>query len=156
MRVALGRSFLTDVVRLDFLLPVPGRDVFASSHKVVAAIVVGVSLVLEILGTEVVEAPVYGDGFPAIMLFDDVPGGGGVVARQEEPKVLRTVLEHARDRLNGSCGCGSDESCYACLRTYRNQSLHSDLRRGLVYDYLNYILEYFGTLLRRAFLCLPG
>jgi len=143
MRVALGHSFLTDVVRLDFLLPVPGRDVFALSHGLVAAIVAGVSLVLEIPGTEVGGAPVYGDGFPAIMLFDDVPGGGGVVARLEEPTVRRCVLEHARDRLNGSCGCGPDGSCYACLRTYRNQSLHSDLRRGLVYDYLNHILEHF-------------
>ncbi|MCM8746417.1 DEAD/DEAH box helicase [Thermomicrobium sp. CFH 73360] len=142
MRVALGHSFVTDVVRLDFLLPVPGRDVFALSHGLVAAIVAGVSLVLEIPHTEVGGTPVYGDSCPAIVLFDDVPAGGGVVARLEKATVLRSVLEQARDRLNGSCGCGPDGSCYACLRTYRNQSLHSDLRRGLVYEYLNRVLEH--------------
>lgn len=138
---ALGHSFLTDVVRLDFLLPPEEGDVEALTHGLIAALVAGVSLVLEVPASEVGGGPEYRGGLPTVVLFDDVPGGGGVVARLEDPRVLRRVLEIARDRVNGQCGCGPNGSCYACLRTFRNQWAHGELRRGLVDRYLGEILE---------------
>ncbi|MCS7246592.1 MAG: DEAD/DEAH box helicase [Thermomicrobium sp.] len=141
LRCGLGHSFLTDVVRLDFLIAPETKDMVALSHGLVAALVAGVSSVLDVPPTEVGGSPVYGRTVPAVVLFDDVPGGGGVVARLGEPSVLRKVLESAYERVDGRCGCGPDGSCYACLRTYRNQSLHAELRRGLVRTYLDTVLR---------------
>jgi len=41
------------------------------------------------------------------------------------------------------CSCGGDEkdsSCYACLRSYKNQKYHSILKRKYVIDFLSEIL----------------
>ena len=64
---------------------------------------------------------------PAIMLYDDVPGGAGLVAQLEERHVLRQELRNALGRVSGDCGC--DSSCYGCLRSYRNQFAHTFLDR---------------------------
>lgn len=37
------------------------------------------------------------------------------------------MLENARKRVQGGCGC--DSSCYGCLRSYRNQFAHPHLNR---------------------------
>ena len=63
----------------------------------------------------------------AIVLYDDVPGGAGLVAQLEQRQVFRQVLRHALDRVSGACGC--DVSCYGCLRSYRNQFVHTRLSR---------------------------
>ena len=78
---------------------------------------------------------------PALVLFDDVPGGAGHVHRVGEH--LGNVLRAARDRVDGRCGCGGglggpgDTSCYGCLRNYRNQFCHDRLSRGEVFDFLH-------------------
>lgn len=41
-----------------------------------------------------------------------------------------------RSRIDGRCGCDESTSCYACLRSYRNQFIHPELARGPVKDYL--------------------
>ncbi len=52
------------------------------------------------------------------------------------------VLQAARDRVDGRCGCGGgpagpgDTSCYGCLRNYRNQFCHDQLSRGEVFRFL--------------------
>ena len=66
-------------------------------------------------------------GSPAIVLYDAVPGGAGLVAQLEDPTVLARVIDLARDRVSGTCGC--DSSCYGCLRSYRNQFAHPYLSR---------------------------
>lgn len=78
---------------------------------------------------------------PPIILYDNVPGGAGLVARLEEKEILRACLETALGRVNGGCGCGEDDSCYGCLRSYRNQFAHQHLKRGPVMHYLRTLLE---------------
>ena len=81
---------------------------------------------------------------PALVLFDDVPGGAGHVRRVGEH--LEDVLRAACDRVDGRCGCGGgpdgpgDTSCYGCLRNYRNQFCHDQLSRGKVFGFLQNML----------------
>ena len=140
-RVALGHSFLTDVVRLDFLLDPPREHLVSLNYGLVAALVIGVSVALEVPRTELQGVPIFAYTKPAIVLFDDVPGGGGVVGRLQEESVLRRVLEHAHACVKGDCGCGPEGSCYACLRTYGNQAVHGELRRGIVQEFLERTLD---------------
>ncbi|MDE0027741.1 MAG: DUF1998 domain-containing protein [Spirochaetaceae bacterium] len=63
----------------------------------------------------------------SIVLYDNVPGGAGLVAQLEREDVFSEVLRHARDRVSGTCGC--DSSCYGCLRSDRNQFAHPHLDR---------------------------
>ena len=82
---------------------------------------------------------------PALVLFDDVPGGAGHVHRVGEH--FGAVLRAACDRIDGRCGCGGGQggpgntSCYGCLRNYRNQFCHEQLSRGEVFDFLRSLLQ---------------
>ncbi|MCI0748630.1 MAG: DUF1998 domain-containing protein [Verrucomicrobia subdivision 3 bacterium] len=81
---------------------------------------------------------------PALVLYDDVPGGAGHVRRIGQN--LEAVLRAARDRVDGRCGCGGgpngmgETSCYGCLRNYRNQWAHDQLQRGPVFEFLRNLL----------------
>ena len=66
-------------------------------------------------------------GESAIVLYDNVPGGAGLVAQMEQVIVFNQVLANARQRVQGNCGC--DSSCYGCLRSYRSQFAHPHLDR---------------------------
>ena len=77
-----------------------------------------------------------GDFYTAIILFDDVPGGAGHVKRLAEKDALKRLLEATRGKVKGGCGCGEETSCYRCLRNYRNQFCHDQLKRGLVKYFL--------------------
>lgn len=61
------------------------------------------------------------------MLYDNVPGGAGLVALLSQEAVFEETIEKARERVNGGCKC--DSSCYGCLRSYRNQFAHPHLNR---------------------------
>ena len=74
---------------------------------------------------------------PALILYDDVPGGAGHVKRIHTN--LRLVMETAMQRME-SCECGQETSCYNCLRNYRNQFYHDLLQRGSAADSLRRIL----------------
>lgn len=78
---------------------------------------------------------------PPIILYDNVPGGAGLVARLEEKDTLRACLEAAYARVSGKCGCDRETSCYGCLRSYRNQFAHNYLSRGPVKQYAEEILS---------------
>jgi hypothetical protein len=79
---------------------------------------------------------------PAIIMFDDVPGGAGHVHRlAKDGDILRDLLVSTRKRLDGSCGCDSNTSCYGCLRNYRNQYCHDELKRGVVLEFINNLLN---------------
>jgi ATP-dependent helicase YprA (DUF1998 family) len=75
---------------------------------------------------------------PAILLFDNVPGGAGHVRRIAEslPQTFRAALE----RVDRGC-CGPETSCYECLRNYRNQAYHDQLKRGQARDFLARVLD---------------
>ncbi|MFJ5557135.1 DUF1998 domain-containing protein [Streptomyces sp. NPDC093250] len=67
------------------------------------------------------------DGMPSLLLFDTTLGGAGNVIRIGEH--LEPVVEAALARVGG-CECGPERSCYACLRTFRNERFHELLSRG--------------------------
>ncbi len=144
-RVALGHEFVTDVLRVRFLHPrgqVVAPDGLWFGYSLAYALLQGAHEVLEVplQDLSVTIPSTTGDQLPEIVLYDDVPGGAGLVARLESPPMFRRCLESARDRVRGSCGCAPDASCYGCLRSFANQFAHPRLTRGPVFAYLEEIL----------------
>ena len=127
---SLGHELVTDVVRLQ----VPHLNGEWTAYSVGYALLLGAA---ERLGGPDTDLNVTIAGVDAsataasttasIVLYDNVPGGAGLVAQLEREDVLAAVLRHARDRVSGGCGC--DSSCYGCLRSYRNQFAHPHLDR---------------------------
>lgn len=144
-QVSLGREFETDVLQLQFLTePEKEVNLVWFAYSLAYALVEGAAETLEVSSTDL-SATVFHRGMnpiPPIILYDNVPGGAGLVARLEEGSVLRTCLESALNRVLGNCGCDDAISCYGCLRNYRNQFAHQYLQRGPVKDYLTKILTY--------------
>ena len=122
---SLGHELVTDVVRLRFLGVVDEWHAYSLGY----AVLLGASEALDVPNTDlnVTITGVGESGAPAIVLYDAVPGGAGLVAQLEDPSVLSRVLDLAWQRVGGSCGC--DSSCYGCLRSYRNQFAHPFLSR---------------------------
>jgi hypothetical protein len=134
---------VTDVLQIQFLLGPPQNDVNGFAYSLAYALVEGSAEVLEVPSTDLSTTVAYGGSsvIPPIILYDNVPGGAGLVARLEEKEILYACLEAAMQRVKGSCGCGEDDSCYGCLRSYRNQFVHQYLKRGPVVHYLNTLLK---------------
>jgi ATP-dependent helicase YprA (DUF1998 family) len=84
----------------------------------------------------------------SIILYDDVPGGAGHAKKISQR--IAGVLENARFKVQGSCGCGPETSCYGCLRGFENQFYHEILERGIAYEYLTELLKYQNTLVDAA------
>ena len=114
---ALAHELKTDVVRVRF--PDAGSHLPSVGYALVLGAAEAVSVPERDLN--VTFAP------DSIVLYDDVPGGAGLVAQLANETSFRRVLERARDRVTGACGC--DQSCYGCLRSYRNQFAHPHLDR---------------------------
>lgn len=140
----LGHEFRTDVLQLRFEGFAHPLESFWLS--LLYALLEGTSGALDIDRRDIDGClyPYTGDPTrPALILFDDVPGGAGHVRRvAQDQDVLMRVLKVALDRLE-RCECGGearDTSCYGCLRNYRNQFCHEDLNRGIVIDFLQYQL----------------
>jgi hypothetical protein len=144
-QVSLGHEFITDVLQIQFLLRLLQNDIDGVwfAYSLAYALIEGVSEVLEVPSTDLSTTVAYNKEniIPPIILYDNVPGGAGLVARLEEKEKLRACLEAALERVSGDCGCGEDDSCYGCLRSYRNQFAHQHLRRGPVMHYLKTLLE---------------
>jgi len=141
--VSLGHEFPTDVLRLQFFTQpsLDGYDPVWFSYSLAYAIVEGAAEVLDVPSSDLNATVAYSvANIPPIILYDNVPGGAGLVARLEEKDILRKTLEVASQRVSGACKCGEDTSCYGCLRSYRNQFAHEQLRRGPVLHYLETVL----------------
>lgn len=130
-RFALGHELKTDVVRARFPGPLTDWD----RHSVGYALALGAADAVAVPERDlnVTLAP------DAIILYDDVPGGAGLVAQLTDATSFRRVLERARARVEGGCGC--DRSCYGCLRSYRNQFAHPHLDRRVALDVLENALS---------------
>jgi ATP-dependent helicase YprA (DUF1998 family) len=143
-QVSLGHEFVTDVLQLQFH-PKPEGDMepvwFA--YSLAYAVVEGAAEVLEVPSTDLSATVAHGEQYPVppIILYDNVPGGAGLVARLEGEEVLKACLEAAQKRVSGNCGCDESTSCYGCLRSYRNQFAHQYLQRGPVMHYLEALLS---------------
>ncbi len=143
-QVSLGHEFVTDVLQIQFH-PKPEGDIepvwFA--YSLAYAMVEGAAEILEVPSTDLSATVAHSRQYPLppIILYDNVPGGAGLVARLEGEEVLRACLDAARKRVSGNCGCDENTSCYGCLRSYRNQFAHQYLQRGPVMRYLGVLFS---------------
>ena len=124
-RFSLGHELVTDVVRLQF----PQLTGEWDAYSVAYAILLGAAETLGVPDTDLNVTITGGSNASesAIVLYDNVPGGAGLVAQLERESVFDEMLRNARERVQGNCGC--DSSCYGCLRSYRNQFAHPRLNR---------------------------
>jgi hypothetical protein len=144
-QVSLGHEFLTDVLRLKFhVTQESDLDPIWFAFGLAYALVEGAAEILEVPPTDLSATVAYAtpeDPIPPIVLYDNVPGGAGLVARLEMQDTLGICLDAARKRVSGGCGCDEQASCYGCLRSYRNQFAHAYLQRGPVGRYLETLMS---------------
>ena len=135
-KYSLGHELVTDVIRIQFPLLVDQWEAYSLAY----AVLLGASETLGLPSTDFNVTITAGqEGRTAIVLYDDVPGGAGLVERFEKEQDFLTMLDNARKRVSGGCGC--DQSCYGCLRSYRNQFAHSKLDRKTTLKHIDRILE---------------
>jgi len=142
--VSLGHEFITDVLQLRFLQnPSAGMESIWFGFSLAYALVEGAADVLEVPSVDLSTTIAYDAQYdiPSIILYDNVPGGAGLVARLEREETFRRCLEAALERVRGDCGCDEDTSCYGCLRAYRNQFAHQHLQRGPIKKYLEELID---------------
>ncbi|MCL6557578.1 MAG: DUF1998 domain-containing protein, partial [Firmicutes bacterium] len=139
-RYSLGHEFETDILKLYFHGYQDTRRGFW--YSLLYALLEGVSSTMQIEREDLDGClyPMPGNplGSPALILFDDVPGGAGHVRRLVREESFKEVLRASLNRLQ-RCECGGVEgnaSCYGCLRHYRNQFCHDELNRGMVIEFL--------------------
>lgn len=139
-RYSLGHEFETDILKLYFHGYQDTRKGFW--YSLLYALLEGVSSAMQIEREDLDGClyPMPGNplGSPALILFDDVPGGAGHVRRLVREESFKEVLRASLNRLQ-RCECGGVEgnaSCYGCLRHYRNQFCHDELNRGMVIEFL--------------------
>jgi len=143
-QVSLGHEFVTDVLQLQFHQKLDGdMEAVWFAYSLAYALVEGAAEVLEVPSIDLSATVAHSEQYPLppIILYDNVPGGAGLVARLEGEEVLKACLEAARKRVSGNCGCDESTSCYGCLRSYRNQFAHQYLQRGPVVHYLEVLLS---------------
>ena len=141
--VALGHELVTDVLKLQFHpLPANAGELTWFAYALGYALVEGAAEVLDVPSTDLNTTVAYANpgSLSPIILYDNVPGGAGLVARLEDKSILKECLRAAKQRVCGNCGCGQETSCYGCLRNYRNQFAHQYLQRGPALRYLETIL----------------
>ena len=139
--LSLGHEFITDVVRLQFPRLVDQWEAYSLAY----AVLLGAVEALDVPDTDLNVTITGGDTADdaVIVLYDNVPGGAGLVAHLENKKIFLEMLRNARTRVEGGCGC--DESCYGCLRGYRNQFAHPYLRRTAALEFLSAALKKAGS-----------
>ncbi len=135
----LGHEFVTDILELRFQGPLGEEESRSLWLSVLYALMEGASETLDIPREDLNGTlhPYPGGLSPALVLFDDVPGGAALVQRILEDPV--PVFRAAWQRV-ARCECGEETSCYQCLRNYSNQFCHDGLRRGLARDFLARLL----------------
>ena len=143
----LGHDFITDVLELQVDGPIvraieipEGKDLWWS---VLYALLEGASAALGIRRTDLNGTLYYTNALsaPALVFYDDVPGGAGHVKRIKEnfPDVFRA----AQERLT-ACECGPETACHECLWNYYNQPFHDKLTRGAALEFISRTLENIG------------
>ncbi|MGI6284939.1 DEAD/DEAH box helicase [Neomoorella humiferrea] len=143
-RYSLGYEFYTDVLRIWFPEYHDQREGFWES--VLYGILEGACSALDIERQDVDGTlyPYAGNPYsPALVLFDDVPGGAGHVKRIAEKDNLMRTLQRTLAILS-RCECGgslANTSCYGCLRNYTNQYCHDKLNRGYVIEFIKKLLS---------------
>lgn len=156
--LVLGTDFISDVllIRIEVSDPVTLRPSYLSSQvalrTVAEALTIAATARLEIEANELQAEfrPALtqwgGHGREAeIYLYDTLAGGAGFT--QQVSKLGREIFELALARLEG-CPAECEESCYRCLRSFRNRFEHTQLDRHVGASLLRYLLD--GTLPKLA------
>lgn len=135
----LGHEFITDVLGIYFTGPLVRAGQNDQWYSTLYALLEGASEALGIARDDLDGTlyPYQTGAAPALMLFDNVPGGAGHVRRIAE--ALPDVFKAAWGRVN-RCECGEETSCYECLRNFSNQYVHDQLRRGLARKFLQAVI----------------
>jgi hypothetical protein len=136
----LGHEFLTDVLELRFEGLLASRVDYDLWLSLLYALLEGASETLSIRRNDL-DGTLYRYNVgtaPALVLYDNVPGGAGHVRRIADE--LGDVFLAAWERVE-RCECGEETSCYECLRNFRNQPYHDRLKRGLARDFLHDLLQ---------------
>lgn len=133
---SLGHKFMTDVLELRFDGILAKQVQENTWRSVLYALLEGASESLGIRREDLDGTLFYslGSRVPSLILYDDVPGGAGHVRRILS--YLPDTILAARDRVSMDC-CGPETSCTECLRNYRNQPYHDNLKRGLAKTFLD-------------------
>lgn len=144
-RLALGFEFSTDILQIRFENYQRYDRGFWLS--ILYGILEGVSYSMEIERSDI-DGCLYaysGDpASPALVLFDNVPGGAGHVKRIIQENNFKEVLE-ATLQIVSQCNCGGKEggtSCYGCLRNYSNQFCHDLLDRSKAKEFVEMLLTH--------------
>ena len=143
-QVSLGHEFVTDVLQLQFHFKLEEAiEPLWFAYSLAFALIEGAAEALEVPSTDLSASVAHGEKHqvPPIILYDNVPGGAGLVARLEEKQMLLECFDSALQRVERCTGCAEDSSCYSCLRSYRNQFAHQQLQRGPVAHYLKEVLR---------------
>jgi len=149
--VVLGTDFISDVllIRMTVSDPVTLRPSFLSSQvalrTVAEALTIAATQRLEIEASELQAEfrPALtqwgGEGREAeIYLYDTLAGGAGFT--QQVSELGREIFELALARLEG-CPADCEESCYRCMRSFRNRFEHTQLDRHVGANLLRYLLH---------------
>ncbi len=110
------------------LNPTASEGIRAGYYSAATMIIRKATQMLDVAGDEIEIAAIWGDPLGAatspgsIILADKLQNGSGFVSwlNDHMEEVLDAIL--ADDEGGGYCTCQT--SCYQCLRTYQNQSLH--------------------------------
>ena len=120
----LGHQYLTDVIEIHLPIQMTTEEARSTLYALLAG-THGIGI-----ARNDVDGTLRSTGAgkpPSIILFDTVPGGAGH-ARRIWDRFL-DLIEAARS-VTANCECGTDSSCYGCLRSYSNQPYHDKLIRG--------------------------
>jgi ATP-dependent helicase YprA (DUF1998 family) len=132
---ALAHRYETDIVAISFDALAAPFAMNGHWRSTLYALLEGVSERLQISRDDI-DGTLYPTpgGRTSLVIFDAVPGGAGSAIRIA--RSFGEVLEAALTRVM-RCDCGEETSCYGCLRGYRNQPFHEELRRGAAVDFLS-------------------
>lgn len=142
-RYSLGYEFKTDILQAWFPDHIDSREGFWES--LLYGLLEGACAAADIDRQDIDGTlyPYAGDpSSPALVLFDNVPGGAGHVKRIAEKENFMAALDKALEIVS-KCECGGeqgDTGCYHCLRSYTNQYCHHQLNRGYVKEFIRNLL----------------
>ena len=98
----MGHELVTDVVRLQFRRLTDEWDAYSLGF----AILLGASETLDVPDSDL-NVTITGDATTdqaAIVLYDNVPGGAGLVVQLERKDIFEEMLRKAWERVQGDCG----------------------------------------------------
>jgi len=136
---ALAHPYETDILEITFDRLSFNRADIPLWQSALYALLEGASNQLDI-NRDDIDGTLYPKpaGQIALVIFDAVPGGAGGAKRIS--RAFPDVLAAAHHRV-ARCDCGEETSCYGCLRNYRNQPFHEQLRRGDALRFLSPLLS---------------